>query len=164
MVVPGEFQMPVFLMYGAVELANTLCRSEYVAGLPGSRSQGVVKTVVPRSLGTERAIASSTSVWYMIMARTSCLELLRSAAFLAESLAWANTGKRIAARIAMIAMTTRSSISVNALRFIKNTSGLVYDWVSKIQSQFIAEIGARLASLQYLYAFPIWDRPKQTDV
>jgi hypothetical protein len=31
----------------------------------------------------------------------------------ALSLAWANTGKRMAARIAMIAMTTSSSIRVN---------------------------------------------------
>lgn len=32
----------------------------------------------------------------------------------AAAFAWAKTGKRIAARIAIMAMTTRSSISVNA--------------------------------------------------
>jgi poly(3-hydroxybutyrate) depolymerase len=35
---------------------------------------------------------------------------------LAAAFAWAKTGKRIAARIAMIAMTTSSSMSVNARR------------------------------------------------
>jgi len=36
--------------------------------------------------------------------------------FFAASLAWAKTGNRMAARIAMMAMTTSSSISVKALR------------------------------------------------
>ena len=46
------------------------------------------------------------------------LPLLRQAVFLAAAFACAKTGNRIAARIAMIAITTRSSISVNAVRFM----------------------------------------------
>src|SRR5688572_17206406 len=42
--------------------------------------------------------------------------LLRHCVFLALSFALANAGKSIAARIAMIAITTNSSIRVNALR------------------------------------------------
>jgi hypothetical protein len=41
---------------------------------------------------------------------------------LLASLAWANTGNRIAARIAMIAMTTNSSIKVNPHFPFLNTS------------------------------------------
>ena len=41
-----------------------------------------------------------------------CLLLERSAAFFAASFACAKTGKRIAARMAMMAITTRSSMSV----------------------------------------------------
>src|SRR5271154_2807090 len=54
----------------------------------------------------------------MMFARTICLTLERPAIALAEALAWAKTGNRIAARIAMIAMTTRSSMSVKARRSI----------------------------------------------
>src|SRR5947209_5650484 len=46
--------------------------------------------------------------------RPSCLVLLRHDVFRAASRACANTGKRIAARIAIIAITTSSSIRVNA--------------------------------------------------
>ena len=45
---------------------------------------------------------------------TICLMLERSEMARAFERACANTGNRIAARIAIIAMTTRSSISVNA--------------------------------------------------
>jgi hypothetical protein len=55
----------------------------------------------------------------MWVAVPSCFRLLKQDVVLADALAWANTGKRIAAKMAMIAMTTSSSISVNALfRFI----------------------------------------------
>src|SRR5579872_6069724 len=50
----------------------------------------------------------------MSVARPICLQLLRQEIARAFSRAWANTGNRIAARIAMIAMTTSNSISVNA--------------------------------------------------
>src|SRR5687768_13051905 len=43
-----------------------------------------------------------------------CLRLLWQLAPRAFSRAWANTGNRIAARMAMIAITTSSSIRVNA--------------------------------------------------
>src|SRR5688500_13988034 len=50
----------------------------------------------------------------MMAARPICLTLLSEAERLADAFAWAKTGKRMAARIAMIAMTTRSSMRVNA--------------------------------------------------
>src|SRR5436305_1149645 len=46
--------------------------------------------------------------------RPICLVLLRQEVLRAASLACAKTGNRIAARIAMIAITTSSSIRVNA--------------------------------------------------
>src|SRR5881409_2386194 len=46
-----------------------------------------------------------------------CLQLERHDAARALSRAWAKTGKRIAAKMAIMAITTRSSIRVNALRF-----------------------------------------------
>jgi hypothetical protein len=49
----------------------------------------------------------------MIAASRVCFVLLRQTVFLAAALAWAKTGKRMAAKIAMIAITTRSSIRVN---------------------------------------------------
>src|SRR5438876_10225042 len=45
-----------------------------------------------------------------------CLQLERQAVWRAFSRAWANTGNRIAARTAMMAMTTSSSMRVKALR------------------------------------------------
>src|SRR5438552_1929780 len=50
------------------------------------------------------------------MAAPICLVLERQAAERAFSRAWAKTGNRIAARMAMIAITTRSSISVKPRR------------------------------------------------
>src|SRR6266571_1352067 len=49
---------------------------------------------------------------YRDAARPICLALLKQVVARALSRAWAKTGKRIAARMAMIAMTTRSSIRV----------------------------------------------------
>src|SRR5437660_1709072 len=49
----------------------------------------------------------------MITARPICLVLLRQAAPNARSFALLNAGSSIAARMAMIAMTTSNSISVN---------------------------------------------------
>src|SRR5689334_4870313 len=45
----------------------------------------------------------------------SCFSLERQDVWRAFSRAWAKTGNRIAARIAMIAITTRSSMRVNPL-------------------------------------------------
>jgi len=50
----------------------------------------------------------------MLVAVPSCLTFDRDCVFFAAVFAWAKTGKRIAARIAMIAITTNNSISVNA--------------------------------------------------
>src|SRR5690242_9878193 len=55
---------------------------------------------------------SSKSCAYIRCASVSCFLLERQEAVLADSRAWAKTGKRIAARIAMIAMTTSSSMRV----------------------------------------------------
>jgi hypothetical protein len=46
----------------------------------------------------------------------NCLAFERQEVARAFSRAWAKTGKRIAAKIAIIAITTRSSIRVNAER------------------------------------------------
>src|SRR6266567_7454307 len=52
----------------------------------------------------------------MATARPICLLFDRQVALRALSRAWANTGKRIAARMAMMAMTTSSSMRVKARR------------------------------------------------
>src|SRR5436853_4874272 len=53
----------------------------------------------------------------MCSARPICFRLDWQLAWRDFSRAWAKTGKRMAARMAMIAMTTSSSISVNPPRF-----------------------------------------------
>src|ERR1035438_3244356 len=63
---------------------------------------------------------------YIMTPSVSCLELLREAVFLACNLACAKTGKRIAARIAMIAMTTRSSMRVKPRCFIILMAPCIY--------------------------------------
>src|SRR5438128_7446147 len=50
----------------------------------------------------------------MVTANPICLQLERQAVCRALSRAWAKNGKRIAARIALMAMTTSSSMRVNA--------------------------------------------------
>jgi hypothetical protein len=62
---------------------------------------------------------SSASVEYMGRAIDNCLTHDNDEVIFADVFAWAKTGKRIAARIAIIAITTRSSMSVNALRMGK---------------------------------------------
>jgi len=52
-------------------------------------------------------------------ARANCLQFDRQAVWRAFSRALANTGNSIAARIAMIAMTTSNSMSVNPLRMVR---------------------------------------------
>src|SRR2546426_7307536 len=59
---------------------------------------------------------SSQSAVYIATAIPICLLLFRHVVWRALSRAWAKTGKRIAARMAMIAITTRSSISVKPCR------------------------------------------------
>ena len=64
----------------------------------------------------ESAMMSVLSVAYIVIAIKICLLLLRSMVRCARSLAFAKAGKSMAARMAMIAMTARSSINVNAAR------------------------------------------------
>src|ERR1051326_7939325 len=52
------------------------------------------------------------------MERPICFSLERQEEVRADSRAWANTGKRIAARMAIMAMTTSNSMRVKALCFI----------------------------------------------
>src|SRR3712207_5525667 len=49
----------------------------------------------------------------MAMEVPNCLQLLRQEVWRAFSRAWAKTGKRIAARMAIMAITTSNSIKVN---------------------------------------------------
>jgi len=56
------------------------------------------------------------SLWYISVAFVSWFRLLRATTFFAAVLAWAKTGKRIAARIAIIAITTSNSMSVKPCR------------------------------------------------
>src|SRR5687767_15342117 len=58
---------------------------------------------------------------YIPRARPSCLILLKQEVCRALARAWAKTGKRMAARMAMIAITTSSSIRVKALRRISGS-------------------------------------------
>ncbi len=67
---------------------------------------------VPRTFETSRP---SLSCWYSVQVSKSCLLLLKHCVRSARSLAVANAGKSNAARIAMIAITTSSSINVNPM-------------------------------------------------
>ena len=61
-------------------------------------------------------IWSALSSEYISVPRSSCFWLLRQAALVAFSLARARAGRSSEARIAMIAITTSSSIKVKAVR------------------------------------------------
>src|SRR5580765_407420 len=78
----------------------------------GSYRQGI--SLLALRLSVKFTSRSLLSVVYMTHARESCFWLLRQAAPVALSFALDNAGSNIAARIAMIAITTRSSIKVNA--------------------------------------------------
>src|SRR5688572_22737860 len=81
---------------------------------------------------------SSASWAYIIAAVPICFMWLRHALIRAFSRAWAKTGNRIAARIAMMAITTRSSIKVNALRFIGNAN--VFDESPAARVKFVGSL------------------------
>src|SRR5438105_3254218 len=70
---------------------------------------------------SRRGNASSKSWAYINKARAVCFVLLTQEIWRADARAWAKTGKRIAARRAMIAMTTSNSVSVKP-RFIRKFS------------------------------------------
>ena len=61
---------------------------------------------------------------YITKAVASCLDCASAFVLIALSLACAKTGNRIAAKIAMIAITTRSSMRVNARRIAHITTDL----------------------------------------
>ena len=74
---------------------------------------------------------------------------LIAVAFLAADFAWAKTGNRIAARIAMIAITTRSSMSVKAFLDFKFflhlaqpnlTAGVATHEIKNVRRQYRANI------------------------
>ena len=58
---------------------------------------------------TQLALIGNAAFWltYRLKANDSCLRLLRQAAFLAEYFAEARVGNRIAAKMAIMAMTTK---------------------------------------------------------
>ena len=76
-------------------------------------------------------------------ARLCCLMLLMVAAALAAAFACAKTGKRMAARIAMIAMTTKSSMSVKpdldfANESLPGSFGEILSWLIQLTYTTIA--------------------------
>src|SRR5437016_949450 len=73
-------------------------------------SGATIGTIVLPSSGT----LSSKSSAYILNANPHCLLLLRQAVAWARALALERAGSSMAARIAIMAMTTRSSINVNA--------------------------------------------------
>src|SRR6516164_4063601 len=78
---------------------------------------GTGNTVVFLTCGSELiARRSLLSAAYMTQARPSCLLLFMQEAATALVLARFNAGNSMAARMAMMAMTTSSSISVNPAR------------------------------------------------
>src|SRR5688572_8765296 len=62
------------------------------------------------------------------MARATCLMLLRPDAWRALERAWAKTGKRIAARIAMMAITTSSSMRVKPSRSGRDRGRMLFSF------------------------------------
>ena len=81
-----------------------------------ARAWGHEPAISSPSFGPCQVNVPSLSCRYIWNASAICLQLERQAACRAFSRAWAKTGNRIAARMAMMAMTTRSSISVNPRR------------------------------------------------
>src|SRR2546421_139999 len=105
----------------------------------------------------------------MSIASPHCLAWERQTAWRAFSRAWAKTGKRIAARMAMMAITTRSSISVNAVcssrimtGFTPLAAGLVVDCLLRagpggvaveediVAAAVVAQITVLLCRLQHI--------------
>ncbi|KXK17342.1 MAG: hypothetical protein UZ18_ATM001001130 [Armatimonadetes bacterium OLB18] len=73
------------------------------------------------AMAAHAGYTSSESIAYIDIARPICFMLERQVVCFADSFAAANTGNRIAARIAMMAITTSNSMSVKALfRFMNS--------------------------------------------
>src|SRR6267154_5223669 len=89
-----------------------------VAGLGGgSYRQGI--SPLPLTFSRKLTSFSWLSVVYITQARASCFWLLRQEAPVALSFARDKAGSNIAANMAMMAMTTNNSISVNPLSRIR---------------------------------------------
>ena len=73
-------------------------------------------SVFPFAVNVLGIIVSSLSLEYINAATSNCFSLLMHAAPVALSLALLSAGSSMAARIAMMAMTTSNSIRVNPLR------------------------------------------------
>src|ERR1700722_15738892 len=83
-----------------------------LSAIDAGKSQGSFPSFSPAMM--LRGRLSLLSSVYMCNARPNCLRLFMQLARLAFSLADASAGKSIAARMAMMAMTTSSSMSVKA--------------------------------------------------
>jgi hypothetical protein len=82
--------------------------------MPGIHLCGDATTVVPGVLAPQEGKHSLLSPAYMTMPRVNCLTLDTHLIWCAFSLALAKAGSSMAARMAMMAMTTKSSIKVKA--------------------------------------------------
>jgi hypothetical protein len=74
-------------------------------------------------------MVSLLSVAYMVNAKANCFWLLRQEVSVARSLALLSAGRSRPARIAMMAMTTSSSIRVKAFTFVRDERA---DFITKI--------------------------------
>src|SRR5438046_9363135 len=95
-------------------------------------------TVPPAITLSLAGVLSRFSPQYSTIARLICLRLLRHLVWIALALARERAGRSIAARIAMIAMTTSNSISVNArTRLFTNETRVLIWAASTFQTQTV---------------------------
>src|SRR5262245_27676347 len=104
---PGDRYTPAFFVYGAVTLAQVVAPQAFSIPLMIKQSQ------------PDRGNCSSKSWAYIRIESETCFALLVPLIWRALERAWANTGNRIAARKAIIAITTSSSMSVNPDRALQ---------------------------------------------
>src|SRR5437868_5196618 len=100
--------MPEFFRYGWTTPANMALG--VFGSEPTDPQSGLAHGVNPYAqlpLLSRRGMCSSKSCAYMRIPRENCFVLLMQEIARAEARAWAKTGKRIAARMAIIAITTR---------------------------------------------------------
>jgi len=83
---------------------------DFLALLLGSMDEGI--TPEPLAVAVCKGDIGSFLITYIIQAWANCFTFDIHEIARAFSRAWAKTGKRIAAKIAMIAITTSSSMSV----------------------------------------------------
>src|SRR6266403_5931061 len=103
-------------------LSFIFCSAEAPAGIVGGLGGGSYRqgtSFLPLRVSRKLTSFSWLSVVYITQARASCFWLLRQEAPVALSLARDKAGSNIAAKMAMIAMTTNNSISVNPLSRVR---------------------------------------------